>query len=845
MSDEKVEIEKVLAREDLVRSRRGYPRGLVYPDPPMTDDYGYGFDYGYGADGNDAGNTELLRKLWRAVRRRKWLIMSITILVTGIVATEVLRIRPSYTASAIVEIRKDTGSIVVGSADADPENAVSINTKILMFGSRPLLEDVVVNLKLDQSERFRDVSLKRSRWETLKRILEDTPPEAPLPVQPPGLGQANPVSSAKAPTENPTPLVEDPKLDRFVSILEAGMKIEPIKDTQALKISFSHADPHIAAVVANGLAQSFVQRNFQNKTERFANKTNWLDRSTRELKARVTEAEHSLADYSRDHNIFSTQGQATLTTDRLMRLHDQAARAESDLILKKSMFEEVQQGRGAQLPESFTDARITELQKRLNDLSVTAAQLGVNYGPDNPSVQEVQQQMAKIQEQIDASTTRLEEKIRSDYALAYRQSQSLKAALDVAKAEAVYQDQAAVQYNLLKQDANTARSLYDEFLHKANQANLEVAQQSSNVNVIRPARVPRSTDGLNKTMSIAMGFLVSLAAGIGLAFGLELLDKTVKNVGEVARYGQLPTLGVIPSISKKTAARMLKNGKKPESRLTPAQSNGSETYPAGERADHSFRFLRYAAPPKRSVNGEASGVPDKVLLLSERSAVGEAYRVLRTSVLFSTGENPPRTILITSGKPGEGKTTTVINTAISLSQLGASVLIIDADLRKPMTHRGFGLSSEQGLSTYLSSDVEIDALIQKVNLRNLSVLPCGPIPANPSELISSERMKQLLQTLSNRYDHILIDSPPLMHVTDPVILSTLVDGVILVVQGGKSSRDVVRQSRQMLSAVGANVVGVVLNNVSASDHVYPDFPYSPYDVDRNGNHDEPGMSNIL
>jgi len=372
-----------------------------------------------------------------------------------------------------------------------------------------------------------------------------------------------------------------------------------------------------------------------------------------------------------------------------------------------------------------------------------------------------------------------------------------------------------------------------------------VAQQSSNVNIIRPARVPRSTDGLNKTMSIAMGFLVSLAAGIGLAFGLELLDKTVKNVGEVARYGQLPTLGVIPSISRKTAARMLKNGKKPEGRLTAAESNGTETHPGVERGDHSFRFLRYTAPPKRPVTGEASGVPDKVVLLSERSAIGEAYRVLRTSVLFSTGENPPKTILITSGNPGEGKTTTVINTAISLSQLGASVLIIDADLRKPMTHRGFGLESGQGLSTYLSSEVDVEGLIQRVRLRNLSVLPCGPIPANPSELISSGRMKQLLQTMSARYDHILIDSPPLMHVTDPVILSTLVDGVILVVQGGKSSRDAVRQSRQMLAAVGANVFGVVLNNVSASDHVYPDFPYSPYDVDRKRNQDEARISNIL
>jgi succinoglycan biosynthesis transport protein ExoP len=847
MSDERVELEKVVAREDVARGRRGYPRGLAYPEA-LIDEYGYGGDYGYDDERADGNSSELLHKLWRSVRRRKWLIIALTLAATGLVTTEILRIKPSYTASAIVEIRRDTGLILGTAADADPENAVSINTKMLMFDSRQLLEDVVVALNLDQNEKFRDVSLKRSRWETLKGLLTDTPSASPVPAPPVVSDSTGPVPTAKAQSGEgvKAPPTENPRLDRFVSILEAGKRVEPIKDTQALRISFTHVDPLISRDVANGLAQSFVQRNFQNKTERFANKTSWLERSTKDLKLKVAEAEQKLADYSRDHNIFSTPGPATLNTDRLARLHDQVTRAAMDLVLKQALYDEVRQGRGAQLPVVFTDPRIADLQKRFNDLSQTEARLSVNYGPDNPSLREVQQEMAKIQEQIDASIGRLEEKVKSDYAFAYRESQSLQAALELAKSEAVTQDQGGVRYNLLKQDADTARSLYNEFLHKASQANLEVAQQSSNMNIIRPARVPRSTDGLNKVMSIAVAFLLSLGGSVGLAFGLELLDKSVKNVGDVARYGQLPTLGVIPSISKKTATRLLRSGTTSESRLSPAQAKGSTSASSPpQQGDSSFRFLRYTAPRKRDSVRETTAGLDQLILLSERSAIGEAYRVLRTSVLFSTGEKPPKTILITSGNPGEGKTTTVINTATSLAQLGASVLIIDGDLRKPMTHRGFGLNSDKGLSTYLSSEAEIDDLIQRVRIRNLSVLPCGPIPPNPSEVISSERMRQLLQTLSERYDHILIDSPPLMHVTDPVILSTLVDGVILVVHGGKSSRDVVRQSRQMLSAVGANVFGVVLNNVAASDNVYPDFPYSPYDVDRKRTRDEARISNIL
>ena len=197
-------------------------------------------------------------------------------------------------------------------------------------------------------------------------------------------------------------------------------------------------------------------------------------------------------------------------------------------------------------------------------------------------------------------------------------------------------------------------------------------------------------------------------------------------------------------------------------------------------------------------------------------------------MLLSAAGNPPKTILVTSGQPGEGKTTTAVNTAISLAQLGASVLIIDCDLRKPSAHKAFGVELSRGISTYLSRNIEIDDLIQKLPIPNLSLLPCGPIPPNPAELISSARMKEMLSMLAERYDHIMIDSPPLMNVTDPVILSTMVDGVILVVHGGKSTRDIVRRTRQELTSVGAKIFGVVLNNVDLKHDGYNDDYYDRY-----------------
>jgi len=298
-------------------------------------------------------------------------------------------------------------------------------------------------------------------------------------------------------------------------------------------------------------------------------------------------------------------------------------------------------------------------------------------------------------------------------------------------------------------------------------------------------------------MSILAALLLSTAGGVGLAFLLEYLDNTIKTVEDVSRYAQLPALSVIPAIAgngrRKIVARnagSLKSG------------NGGSLLPAE--------------------------ITNQIGSFDSRSSAAEAYRVLRTSVLLSAAGQPPKTILVTSGQPGEGKTTTVVNTAVSLAQLGAKVLVIDCDLRRPTSHKLLGVAHTEGLSTYLSGTVPLDRVIHKLPIFNLALIPCGPIPPNPAELIISDRMKEMLKELQTRFDHILIDSPPLIHVTDPVILSTMVDGVILVVHGGKSTREIVRRARQELSTVGAKIFGVVLNNVDLRRDGYANYDAQRY-----------------
>jgi len=392
----------------------------------------------------------------------------------------------------------------------------------------------------------------------------------------------------------------------------------------------------------------------------------------------------------------------------------------------------------------------------------------------------------------------LEERLKAEYELALRDEKSLKSVLSQAKGEAVQQNQDSIQYNILKTEVDTAKAMYTDFLQKTSQAKVEVAQQHNSMRLVQPARVPGSPIGPTRFRMIMIGFLLSLVGGIGLSYFLMYVDSTIKTVEDVGRYVRLPALGVIPAISASGVSK-LGNGKRLA--VSSGSSNGANLSPQSDRL---------------------------ALASDTRSFAAEAYRVVRTSMLLSTAGSPPKTVLVTSGQPGEGKTTTVVNTAISLAQLGASVLIIDCDLRKPSTHKVFGVSHNRGLSTYLSRDIEIDGLIQKLQIPNLSLLPCGPIPPNPAELISSDRMKKLLEMLTERYDHILIDSPPLIHVTDPVILSALVDGVILVVHGGKSTRAVAQRARQELTTVGAKVFGVVLNNVDVRREGYDEYYFKRY-----------------
>jgi polysaccharide biosynthesis transport protein len=754
------------------------------------------------------GDTPSIREYWRKIRKRKWLVLAVTVIVTTIVAVESFRMKSTYQATATVALIDDKPSIFkFGDAFFGSSNGDMLKTDLLLLRTYPLLAKVVVRYRLNEDSNFLQADAPRSMMETAGVIFT-------------GLtGSASRESAGDQPNFDPPPQIDGPlsqgeieRLAPYIAKLDESLYISQVEETRAIQIRFTHTDPAIATKIANGTAQVFVDERLANKTARSNSSATWLDRTTRQLKAQMEEAERNLAEYGRNNDIFySSDEKQNLVVIKLSDLYDKSLKAETNANSKESLYEEVKQGRVARLPEAFSDPGITQNQTKLSGLEIDLAQLIAVFGPENPRVIATRNQMKELQRQVEESTKNLGERLKAEAERARSEEKLLNESFESAKAEAIQQNQSAIKFNILKQNVDTTKALYNDFLQKTNQAQIEQQQDANDMRIIDPARA--ALVGPRRGRAIFIGLILSLAAGVGLALLLEYLDNTVKNVEDVSRATQLPTLALIPSMSAE--AIRLDAGKK--SGLQKIIRSGGAKLAKSANSGNSGDYGGIVESP--------SGAPAGLVA---SSSVVESYRMLRTSLLLSNAGAPPKTILVTSSQPGEGKTTTAVNTAISLSQLGASVLLIDADLRRPAVHKAFKIPHSHGISNYLSSHTPIDDLIVKLPIPNLYALPCGPIPPNPAELISSDRMKELLIALGQRFDHILIDSPPMVSVTDPIILSTMVDGLILVVQAGRSTQELARRARRELARAGARVFGVVLNNVNVRREGYDDYDYYRY-----------------
>jgi len=598
----------------------------------------------------------------------------------------------------------------------------------------------------------------------------------------------------------------DPKQEQAaIGEIRSNLTITTIPNTRMIEIRFLSPDPNRAAQVVNTLTSTFIQENLKTRYESIMQASDWLQKQLADLQMKVEVSQEKLVKYQKENDILGIDEKQNIVTVKLDELNRDLIAAQADRIQKEANYKLAQKG-SAELNSGQPNNLLEKLRTQESDLKTLLAQLSTQFGPSYPKVREVKNQLAQVEASILQENSKALARMQRDYQTAMQREQLLRGALEEQKAEANKLNQRAIQYNLLKRDVDTNRQLYEGLLQKLKEAGMAAGLRSSNIRIIDSARVPTSPATPDIPRNLAIALLIGLTGGVALAFVRESLDNTIRTPEHVAQIAALPALGIIPS----------------SLRLAPKAGNGRPN-------------LTLAAATARG---------DGIELVSHsrpKSEMAEAYRALRTSILLSSLGAPPKVILVTSALPQEGKTTTSINSAIVLAQKGARVLLVDADLRRPGIHQKMGLKPRAGLSTLLAGSETFDNLvIPSPQLPNLFVLPAGPAPPHPAELLGSDLMKNYLAQWRERFDHILIDTPPVLSVTDAVLLSVDADSVVLVIRSGQTTKEALRRARSILTQVNARMMGVVLNAVDLQS---PDLHYYYYGTKYGGQYYEENPRN--
>ena len=587
-----------------------------------------------------------------------------------------------------------------------------------------------------------------------------------------------------------------------------SLSIQRIKDSRLIEVRFEAQDPQLAAQIVNGHLQNYIEANFRSKYDATQQASNWLSAELEELRIKVEKSEAAKIAYERENQIWTIDEKQNITTQKLSDINKALTDAQTDLVQKQALYQIAKGGDVDQLPDIRNNAYLSELLKRQADLGEQYVDASAQFGPNYPKVQRITREKKEVDDAIARAKQNVEASIETDYKTSRERVELLSAALEAQKGDANDMSEKLVQYHILEHDAESNKQLYDGLEQKLKEAGITAGLRSSNIRIVDPALVPSYPARPQKAKNILLAFLIGLVGGVGLAFLREYLDNTVKSPDDVERLAGLPSLAVVPSL------------------------------PHLLGASHSRKLL---------TDGQGDEQESRVEIVSfikPKSQVSEAFRALRTSLLLSQADHPPQVILVTSALPREGKTTSALNLAVTLAQLGDRTLIVDSDLRKPGIRRALGLTvgRDFGLSSYLAGVSSLDeVVITHPQIENLSALTTGPIPPSPADLLSSHRMRDAITYLRQKYKFIVIDSPPIMAATDAVILSALTDGVLLVVRSGETPKEAFTRTRDLLHAVKCRLLGVVLNAVdsSAPDYYYS-YRYYPYAYGYGYGEDAPG-----
>ena len=731
------------------------------------------------ASKTDRKEVDLLEYV-RVVLKRKWVLVTFAAVLVALTAVLSFTKTPLYRATATLLIDEPGASLIniqdvlnAGAYYRSDYLGTYFNTQLRLLTSRSLAERVAKKLNFAARPEFRAAAGPRTGLMAgLKSVLTFR------------------WLAGRGPGSEAAKAAPAPASASYAFAILGGLSIAPIAETRLVYVSYASPHAALSADVVNALVEEFVSFSVETRYEATKQTSEFLTEQTALLREDLKRKEEDLQKYGQEKDLLYLSDNESTVVNKFADVATALTAAQIERYAKESAYLELKDLSVDSLPESVSNPTIQALRTTYTQVRSDFEEKGRIYRPEYP-------EMVQLKARLDATRNTLQEEIRkavktaeAEYHAALNKESSLQGLLNEQRGDVTRMNKNAIFYHTLRTEVENMRTLVSTLVAKQNE--IQVSSQlgglrTSNIKVVDRALVPSGPFTPNVRRNLLMALLVGLFGGLGLIFVVEYLDNTVKGPEDVEKLAGLPSLGIIPYLS--------------------AEGNRKRSDPYGS-------YRSYGAEEGKA--GDDLPVVREIELINHlypKFSIAEDYRTVRTSILFSHADGAPKTIAFTSTLPQEGKSATISNLAVSFAQLEGKVLLVDADLRKPRLSKIFNLRNASGLSSYLAGKNGFDEVLQKTSIDNVWTIPSGPHPPNPAELLNSKRMKELLARAKSEFTVVLLDTPPVLAVIDPVIVSSLADSTVFVIRAGKTTRRSLMRAIEEVRKSKADIIGVVFNEV--------------------------------
>ncbi len=718
-----------------------------------------------------------LRDYFRILRKRKYTVFTFFLIVFALVVLYTYTTIPLYTATSRIMIEEGEKTPLLTSYGYIQYNPEFIQTQVQIIKSTPVAKKVVHQLNLvDTYDSFFEEIKDRITIGSMAKAVTDWGKN----LYATAFRLIGVVQADYIPEEQEAAKDDLPKDERIATVVTGGINIEPMKESRIIDISYTSPNPELARQIVNAIVKAYIEKTLEMKMESSGYTIKWMTQKADEERARLRQSEAVLQEYMKAQNIVTMENRLAITPQKIGELNSQLTRAETRRKELEAIYEKVKAVNGnynaaESIDRIASDPAIQALRNRILEAEKQVNDYSKKYGPKHPVMKKALAELEMLQGKRKQEIERVVSIIKNEYELVRSTEKNLAELLAKTKSEAIGLNEKLIQFNLLKQEVETNRQMYEALVTKLKEQAVSEQAQSVKVWVVEEAKRPELPSKPRKSRNVMLGLVLGLFGGIGIAFFLEYLDNTVKYPDDVQeRYG-LPVLSTVPYV---------KNQK---------------------------------------------GQPEVLTLEEPSGAFAESYKSIRAAVMLSGSGKPPKSLLITSMSPEDGKTTTAVNLAAVFAQAGKKTLLVDADMRKPRIHKIFKLENGAGLSSYLAGAAELK-ISPVESIDNLFVLKAGPAPPNPSELLGSDRFRRFLEDSGRVFDVMVFDSPPVLTVSDSLVLSKALDGTLIVARAGKVTFEIIEKGLSVLGNIQAPIIGFILNAilVRKGDYYYYHHYYHSY-----------------